>query len=328
MSGVPVFVSWPGYDPDDAATGRRLVEAGHRLVLEPKLGARSPDDLVRLARECHAAIVSTDPFTAEVLAALDELRVIARVGVGVDSIDRDAADRRGVAITITPDMNAETVADHTLALILAATRKVAAQDASVRAGGWDRVGPLTPGELPGKTVGLVGAGAIGRAVAARLRGFGVAIVFVDERVDALPGARRLDDLDALLAIADIVTLHAPLTEATRHLIDAHALARMKPCSLLVNTARGGLVDQAAVFEALRAGHLGAAALDVFEVEPPDPAAFEGIPNLVLSPHLGGLSHESIARMTASATDSVLAVLSGRLPETAINAAALATKERS
>jgi len=328
MSGASVFVSWPGYDPDDLATGRRLVEAGHRLVLEPKLGARSPEDLVRLARGCHAAIVSTDPFTAEVLAALDDLRVIARVGVGVDSIDRAAADRRGVAITITPDMNAETVADHTLALILGATRNVAAQDASVRAGGWDRVGPLTPGELPGKTVGLVGAGAIGRAVAARLRGFGVKIVFVDDQVDALPGARRLDDLDALLEIADIVTLHAPLTDATRHVIDGHALARMKTGSLLVNTARGGLVDQAAVFEALRAGHLGAAALDVFEVEPPDPAVFDGIPNLVLSPHLGGLSHESIARMTASATESVLAVVSGRLPETAINAATLVAKERS
>ncbi|RUW32857.1 MULTISPECIES: phosphoglycerate dehydrogenase [unclassified Mesorhizobium] len=317
-----IFVSWPGFDRDGISTGRRLVDAGHELVLAPKLGNRTPDELVRLAAGCAGAIVSTDPFTAEVLGALPDLRVIARVGVGFDSIDRAMADELGIAISITPGMNAETVADHTLALILSAVRKIPQQDSSVKAGRWDRVGPLTPGELPGKTVGLVGAGTIGRAVARRLHGFGVDLCFFDAQVDALSGAEKVGSLAELLGRSDIVSLHVPLVAETTRLIDGAAIARMKPTAILVNTSRGPVLDQQAVFQALRDGRLGGAALDVFETEPPGADALRDVPNLVCAAHMGGISYESIDRMTASATQSVLDVLEGRFPNTVVNREAI------
>lgn len=324
MTAAPrVFVSWPGYAADDPETGGRLVEAGCELILAPKLGARTDEELIALMRGAFAAIVSTDPFTPRAIAANPALRLIARVGVGTDSIDHAAALRHGVGIAITPGMNAEPVADQTLAMILALIRKIVPQDLSVKAGRWDRVGVMTPSELPGKVVGLVGAGTIGRAVARRLKGFDVRLVFHDTQVASLDGAEKLASLAALLAVSDIVSLHTPLTAETHHLIDAAALALMKPGALLINTARGPLVDQAALLAALRAGRIGGAALDVFETEPPGAAALDGVPNLVVSAHMAGLSHESIRRMTISATSSVLAVLEGRIPDTVINPAALA-----
>lgn len=318
MPNPRIFVSWPGFSPDDVETGGRLSAAGYDLALEPKLGARSEDQLIALMGDAVGAIVSTDPFTGKAIRANPKLRVIARIGVGTDSIDHEAARAARVAITVTPGMNAAAVADQTLALVLALVRKVVAHDAGVKAGRWERVGPMTPGELPGKTVGLVGAGTIGRAVAARLRGFDVKLIYFDAAVPALEGAGRVDDLDDLLRRSDVVTLHAPLTPDTRHMIDAGALARMKPGALLVNTARGGLVDQAALFASLRDGHLGGAGLDVFAEEPPGAAVLGGVPNLVCSAHVGGLSHESIRRMTVSATDSVIAVLRGESPATVVN----------
>lgn len=318
MATPSIFVSWPGYDPDDRDTGAKLVSAGYALRLEPKLGARSENELITLMGDSVAAIVSTDPFTERAISANPNLRVIARIGVGTDSIDLGAARAGRVAVTITPGMNAAPVADHTLALILALVRKVVAQDASMKSGRWDRVGALTPGELPGKTVGLIGVGTIGRAVAARLRGFQVELLYYDAFVADLAGLEKVEGLDELLQRSDIVSIHAPLTDATRHLIDAAAVARMKPGAFLINTSRGGLVDQEAVFASLRNGHLGGAGLDVFAEEPPGAAGLDGVPNLVCSAHIGGLSHESLRRMTRSATDSVLAVLKGEHPSTVIN----------
>jgi phosphoglycerate dehydrogenase-like enzyme len=317
-----VFVSWPGYSTDDPETGACLVAAGHGVVLAPKLGARSEDELIALMGDASACIVSTDPFTRRVLAANPNLRVIARVGVGTDSIDHDAANDHGVGISITPGMNAEPVADQTLAMMLALIRLVVAQDHNVKSGKWERVGSLTGSELPGKRVGVVGAGTIGRAVIRRLRGFDVDIAFFDPLVAAVDGAEKLPTLDRLLATSDIVTLHAPLLAATKRLIDSDAIARMKPGAFLINTSRGGLVDQKALFAALRSGRLGGAGLDVFEEEPPAQADLADVPNLVCSAHMGGLSRESLRRMTASATSSVLAVLRGEIPDTIINAKAL------
>lgn len=316
-----ILVTWPGFDADDPATGVRLRAAGHGLRLRPKLGARSPDEVASLAAGCAAALVSTDPFPAVVLGALPDLRVIARVGVGTDSIDLAAATDRGVAVTVTPGLNAVPVAEHTLALILALLRRIVPQDAGVRAGRWERTGPHAPLELAGRRVGLVGAGTIGAAVARRLRAFDAEVLYVDPADATLPDATRVDGLDALLALADVVSLHIPLLPSTRHLIDARAIAAMRPGSFLVNTARGGIVDEDALFAALRDGRLAGAALDVFEVEPPDPARLAGVPNLLVAAHMGGLSRESIARMTASATDSILRVLEGERPPTAVNPAA-------
>ena len=327
MAKPKIFVSWPGYSPDDPETGRRLVEAGYELLLHPRLAARSEDELAALMDGAVAAIVSTDPFTEKAIGSNPHLGLIARIGVGIDSIDYAAAVRQGVLIAITPGLNAEAVADHALALILALIRKVVPQDQSVKAGRWERIGPLTPSELPGKTVGLIGAGTIGKSVMRRLAGFGVDIVYYDAFVDALPGARKAASLAELLAVSDIVSLHAPLTPETRHIIDAAAFARMKPTALLINTARGPLVDQGALFDALKAGRIGGAGIDVFEEEPPGAAVLTGVPNLVCSPHIGGISHESVRRMTVSATSTTLAVLAGEVPDTVVNPEAVANRRQ-
>ncbi len=314
-----VFVSWPGYRPDDPETGGRLVAAGCGLLLHPKLGSRTEAELSRLLGDAEAAIVSTDPFGAGIFSGHPKLRVVARVGVGTDSVDLAAASRHGVPVTVTPGLNADTVAEHAVALILALTRKVVTQDASVKAGKWERVGEMTPSELKGQTVGIVGAGAIGRGVSERLRPFGVRLVYFDPYVTSWPGADRLERLETLLAEADVVSIHAPLTPETAGLIGDRQLRRLKASAVLVNTSRGGLVDQPALLAALREGRLAGAALDVFETEPPPAEAFAGVPNLICSAHVGGLSHASIRRMTISATESVLAALAGEIPSTAVNA---------
>jgi D-3-phosphoglycerate dehydrogenase / 2-oxoglutarate reductase len=330
VTGEParILVTWPGYDPLDPETGARLVAAGYEVDLQPKLGARSPEDLSSLLGDAVGAIVSTDPFTRDVIAAAARLRVIARVGVGTDSIDLAAASEHGIAIAITPGQNAETVADHALALILALVRKIAIQDRAVRDGRWERVGAMAPGELFGRTVGLIGAGEIGRAVIRRLQGFGVEIVAYDPAVASLPGVEVLSSVDDLFRRADIVSLHAPLLPATRHIVNAARLGLMKPTSVIVNTARGGLIDQPALLQALRRRQIAGAALDVFEAEPPDAGEFADLDNVVLSPHLAGLSHESIRRMTVMATDSVLRVLRGEMPGTVINREACLSQAES
>jgi len=300
-------VTWMRYDADGAATGRRLTEAGLEVALAPKTGARSPRELAALAAAADAAIVSTDPFDATVFAAAPRLRVIARVGVGTDSIDLDAATAAGVAVTITPGANHETVADHALALVLAAVRRVLEHDASVRRGEWNRAGALTPWDVHGATVGLVGYGAIGRAVGRRLAGFGVRLLVADPAADPEPGI-ELAGLDELLARSDVVSLHLPLARGTEHLIGADQLARMQPHAILVNTSRGGVVDEGALVAALRGGRLRAAALDVFEVEPPAHPRLLALPNVVLTPHVASGSQATRRAMVALAVDNLVAAL--------------------
>jgi phosphoglycerate dehydrogenase-like enzyme len=312
MSGpAKVLVTWMNFDPDDARTGARLREAGLEIVLAPKTGARSAAEMAVLAREAVAAIVSTDPFDRQVFAAAPRLRAIARVGVGTDSIDLDAATEAGVVVTTTPGANRETTADHALALILAALRRVVEHDASVRRGEWRRGGDLTPWELHRSTVGLVGFGDIGQAVARRLRGFDVDLLVCDPAARARRGFARVE-LSELLSRADVVSLHVPLTDATAGLIGAQELALMRPSAVLVNTSRGGLLDEHALAAALEASRLRAAALDVFDDEPQIPRALRALRNIVLTPHIGGLSERSVASMTDCATTHVLDALNGCL----------------
>jgi phosphoglycerate dehydrogenase-like enzyme len=310
---VEVVVTWPDYDPDGQHLGGALRRAGLTVRLEAKRGARSTGEMRALLDGAVAAIVSTDPFDAAVLAASPGLRVIARVGVGVDSIDIDAATAQGVAVTITPGANEATVADHTVALMLAALRRIREHDAAVRQGHWNRTGPHTPWLLSGGTVGLVGFGQIGRTVAVRLRGFDVRVL-VSDPVEPGDAAVESVSLDALLAASDVVSLHAPLLPTTRGLIGARELALMRPTAVLVNTARGGIVDEDALADALERGRLRAAALDVFEHEPPRASRLLALPNVVLSPHNAGLSIPSIEEMTRRATGSVIEVLRGLAPE--------------
>lgn len=315
-----VLVTWPSYDAGAAA---RLDAAGLALRLAPKTGARSSADVARLAAGAVAAIVSTDPFDRAVFAAAPELRVIARVGVGTDSIDLAAATAAGVIVTVTPGANRETAADHAVAMILAALRRIVEHDASVRRGEWRRGGALTPWDVHGTVVGLVGYGGIGRAVARRLQGFGVDLLVADPAVREVAGGEATS-LPDLLARADVVSLHLPLTRETRAIIGGAELARMRPEAILVNSSRGGLIDEAALVAALAGGALRAAALDVFADEPAVPPRLLELPNVTLTPHIGGLSERTIDRMVEAATGSVLAALAGTVdPGVVANPAVLA-----
>jgi phosphoglycerate dehydrogenase-like enzyme len=321
MSAAEILVTWPDFDVEDAETGARLIAAGHGVRLAPKLGRRSPADVAALLGGVTGAIVSTDPFDAAVLDTAHGLRVIARVGVGVDSIDLAAATRRGIAVCITPGVNAATTADHTVALMLAALRRIPEHDRAVRAGGWPRGHHATPWELSHATIGLVGYGSIGRLVARRLDGFAVRILASDP---AAPYEDNVEaaDLDELLGASQVVSLHLPLTPATAGLINRRRIGLMRPDAVLVNTARGGLIDEAALVDALETGRIRAAGLDVFADEPPASPRLRRLPNVILTPHIGGVSERSVAEMTRQATAAVLAVLDGERPDGIVNPDAL------
>jgi phosphoglycerate dehydrogenase-like enzyme len=318
-----VLITFPAFDRD-APHGVRLADAGVEFKLAPKLGARSPAEVAELVAGCVGAMVSTDPFDESVFAAAPDLRIVARVGVGYDAIDVDSASRAGVVVTTTPGANEETVADHTLALILAAVRRVAEHDRNMRAGKWDRFGAHLSWELHGKVVGVVGAGAIGAKVIRRLQGFAVRVLFFDPVVDSCAGAEKIERLNDLLRAADVVTLHTPLLPATRGMIGAGEIALMGADAILVNVARGGLVDETALAAALTAGGLRAAGIDVFVDEPPTGSPLFEVPNLVVSPHIGGVGVGSMAAMIDRATASVIEMIEGTTPADALNPSAFAS----
>jgi glyoxylate reductase len=284
----------------------------------------TPPDRLREAVTGRSAVLCllTERIDAAVLdAAGPGLRIVANMAVGYDNIDVVAAAERGVVVTNTPDVLTEATADLTWALLLAAARRVVEGDALVRAGRWDGWSPtqLLGAPVAGRTLGIVGLGKIGAAVARRARGFGMTVLYHnrgDAPGAAAVGARRVD-LDELLSTADVVSLHAPLNEASRHLIDAAALARMKPTAVLVNTARGPLVDEAALVDALRDGAIAAAGLDVYEAEPRLVDGLAGLPNVVLAPHVGSATTEARAAMVRLCCENILAVLDGRPPLTPV-----------
>jgi len=302
-------VTFPGFDPADPAAGALFEDAGVDVAFRPLVGPRSPEELVSIMENASAGIVSTDPFDRTVLERLPRLRALARTGVGLDSIDLEAATRAGVVVTTTVGALEETVADHALALMLAAVRRVVENDASMRRGEWDRLGALTPWGLHGSCVGVVGLGRIGSAVVRRLQGFGCKVIGSDPYVEDMPGC-MLVTLEQLFERADIVTLHVPLTPETRGLVDAGRLARMRPSAILVNVSRGDVVDEDALVDALRSGQIRGAGLDVFAHEPPAASELLELPNVVLSPHHAGLTSESVRELTYQAVVSALAVLRG------------------
>ncbi|HEY1316988.1 MAG TPA: D-glycerate dehydrogenase [Gaiella sp.] len=285
--------------------------------------------------ELHAAVAGVDAAVtllhdrvddAFLDAAGDQLQVVANVAVGYDNIDVPAATRRGVIVTNTPGVLTDATADLAMALILAVTRRIAEGDRLVRARvkwSWDMFFMLGA-SLQGKTLGVVGLGQIGSATARRARAFGMEIVYsgrrrADPEVEAeLGGARQLE-LNELLASADVVTLHVPLSEATHHLIDAAKLDLMRESAYLVNTARGPIVDEAALAAALKAGKIAGAALDVFEHEPEVHPDLLELDNVVLLPHLGSATVETRTAMAELAARNVLAVLAGEDPPTPVSA---------
>lgn len=272
--------------------------------------------VIELLRDVDAAIISSLPLTDHVLAHAGKLRVVAIRGVGYDSVDIAAATARGIAVIVAPGFT-DSVADYTFALMLAVTRQIVQADRSMRAGRWE---VLVSTNICGKTLGIVGLGRIGKAVARRARGFDMTVLATDLVQDEA-FARRYEvtylPLPELLRRADIVSINAPLSGETRHLIDDQALRLMKPTAFLINTARGGLVDEDALSAALREGRLAGAGLDVFHQEPLQNNAFEGLENVVLSPHLAAYSREGLREAGMLAAEGVVAVLGGKGPNTVV-----------
>ena len=279
---------------------------GNDTLTEPQLRAALPG--------ADAMLAGGERLSAAMLELAPRLRVIARTGVGYDAIDLPVATARKVVVAITPGTNHDSVAEQTFALLLALARRIVPNDRSIRAGGWDRsiVRPVR-----GRTLGLVGLGRIGRAVAVRALAFGMRVLAFDTIADADFDARHgigRRGLPELLAESDVVSLHLPLTDGTRGFIDARALARMKPGALLINTARGGLVVEADLYQSLAGGHLGGAGLDVLDPEPPDPSnPLLTLPNVVLSPHIAGVDTRSMADMAELAAECVIDLHQGRWP---------------
>jgi D-3-phosphoglycerate dehydrogenase len=288
----------------------------------------SAEELRAIVGEYDALVVRSQvAVDAALIAAGTRLQVIGRAGVGVDNVDLDAATRAGITVVNAPTGNTIAAAEHTIALLFALARKVPAADASMRRGEWTR-GPLQGVQLRGRTLGIVGLGKIGMAIAERARGLGMSLLGSDPYVTAEQAALRgveLVSLEALLERSDAVTVHVPLTRSTAALLDAAALARMKPGAFVLNVARGGVVDEAALADALRAGRLGGAGIDVFEHEPPVGSPLLDAPNTVLTPHLGASTAEAQVAVAEEIAEQVLDVLDGRAARYAVNAPLLSAE---
>ncbi|CAG9253832.1 MULTISPECIES: NAD(P)-dependent oxidoreductase [Paraburkholderia] len=271
------------------------------------------DDIVALCARHKpvAIIVRYGKVNARIMDAAENLQVISKHGSGIDVIDQVAAAARGIAVRAAVGANAAAVAEHAWALILACAKSVPQLDARMRAGHWDKSTHKSV-ELDGRTLGLVGLGAIGRRVAAIGTVFGMNVLAFDPYAKEAPVGVKLVSLDELYAASDIVSLHCPLTAENRQMLNRDTLAQFKPGAILVNTARGGLVDEAALAEALANGQLRSAGLDSFDVEPmTNPHPFQQIPNAILSPHIGGVSDAAYVNMGRGAAANVLAVVDER-----------------
>jgi len=297
-----------------------------------------PAELRTRARQADGVLsMVTDRFDAAMIRALPRLRVISNLAVGVDNIDLAAATRAGIAIGHTPGILSETTADLAFGLLMAAARRIAESDRYVRGGRWRTWGPkvMLGRDIHGATLGIIGWGAIGQAMARRAAGFGMHVLYLPSRraarsargtrakpsAEASPSAPQPARLERLLKESDFVSLHVPLTEATRHMIGEAELATMKRTAILINTARGAIVDQTALVGALRAGRLAAAGLDVTDPEPigaNDPLL--KLPNVVITPHIGSASHATRLKMAELAVDNLLDVFEGRRPRHCANPA--------
>jgi D-3-phosphoglycerate dehydrogenase len=297
---------------------RQLEEQGCEVIPNRVGRAYREAELVDAMQDVDAIVTGTDELTAEVIRRANRLKVIAKHGIGLETIDLAAARAKGIIVSATPYASSDSVADLTMALLLAAARKVIPAHLSTRVGSWNA---FTGIELRDKVLGIVGLGRIGQQVCVRAQGFGMRILAHDPYPNrAFADARQVTmvPLDELLATADIVTLHAPAEMVGGAMIGANELAKMKPGALLINTARGALVDEAALAEALRAGHLGGAGLDAFVDEPPLGSPLLELDNVVLTPHIGGRTVDGLRRMGEMTIENVLRPLRGEPPLYQVN----------
>ena len=304
----------------DPARRARLARGARKRGRERRRRRLYPEELASHAGRADAIVgLLTDRFDAAFFARCPNVKVLANVAVGYDNIDVGAAARHGVVVTNTPGVLTDATADFAFALILAVTRNVVPADAYVRAGlfrEWKMM-EFHGAELAGRTLGIAGFGRIGQALARRARGFGMHVIYVNRgpiatALEEEPGAQRVDK-ETLLATSDVLSLHLPLSDATRHFLSAAEFARMKPSAYVINTARGPVIDEAALARALTSGAIAGAGLDVFEREPAVDPALLAAPNTVLAPHIGSATTETRTRMALMAAENVLAVLAGKPP---------------
>ncbi len=293
-----------------------VLKAGGFEVVQPPHGYNlyDPAKLLPLVRDCEAVVAGSEPWPEHLIAACPKLRVLSRTGVGFDAIDLSACDRHRVVVATTPGVNHHAVAEHTFALLFGVARGFPARDQYVRACTWKRFS--TP-RIIGTTLGIVGLGRIGRAVATRAIGLGMKVIAFDpypNREFVEQWGVELADLDSLLRRSDYVSLHLPMGQETKHIMNAAAFAKMKPGSVLINTARGLLVDEVALVDALNSGHLRGAGLDVFEVEPlPGDSPLLRMDNVLLSGHLAGLDHESQRDTLTMCAETIVSLFNGGWP---------------
>ena len=287
------------------------LKAKHDVLYDPKLVDDAPRLIAEAAHSDAIIVRNRTQVRGELLAALEKCKVIGRLGVGLDNIDTAGCATRGLKVIPATGANALSVAEYVIASSMLLLRGTYQSTAQIAAGAWPRNALSNGREVGGKTLGLIGFGSIGQLTARLAQGVGMRVIAFDAVLDAdhptfaQTGVRAVG-LAELTAHADVISLHVPLVETTRNLFDAARIAAMKPGAVLINSARGGVVDEAAVVAALKGGHLGGAALDVFDVEPvPSGGAFENCPNLILTPHVAGVTFEANERVSFMIAERVL-----------------------
>ena len=313
-----VLITCPVFTARDETPLRNLRDAGWQVRSEPTGFLADEDELIRLLRGHDAVIAASEPYSRRVLEASPQLKHVARWGVGFDKVDVPAATELGVLVTTTQGANDWGVADHAFALMLALAHNLVSNDRDVRGGAWGR--PVGD-DLWRATLGVVGLGRIGKAVALRASGFEMTILASEPYPDETFVERlgiELVSLEELLRRSDFVTLHAPASPESHHLINRERLALMKPTAYLVNTARGTLIDEDALYPALVEGRLAGAGLDVRELEPPRDTRFDELPNVILTSHIAGVTHGTVAAMAGMAVESILQAARGERPDGLLN----------
>jgi phosphoglycerate dehydrogenase-like enzyme len=296
-----------------------LQKAGYEVV--PERGPLPEARMLELSGQFDAFLCGDDAITRAVIQkSLPRLRVISKYGIGLDKIDVKSATEFKIPVLFTPGVNHTTVAEHTFCLLLAAVRHLIPEANYVAKGQWKR---LTGHEILGKTIGIVGLGRIGKEVAIRARAFGLAIIGYDiywpDMLTTELGVKRYTDLNELLKASDIVSLHTNLTEETRHMINANTLKLLRKDAIILNCARGELVDTDAIVEALKANRIGSYCTDVLDVEPPPPNhPLLGLPNAIVTPHIGSRTYESVQRQATCAVENLTLFLSGKKPHAQAN----------
>jgi D-3-phosphoglycerate dehydrogenase len=309
---MKILVTPTSFTPDsDSPAMEKLKSFSGSLVFNPGTKPLTEDELIPLLDGCVGCVAGLDYYTAKVIESAKDLKVISRYGAGVDRVDLAAAKAKNIIVCNTPGANAQAVADLTFALFLCVARKVPILDRKTREGQWPRSnGP----ELYAKTIGILGLGAIGKAVAKRASGFSMKVLAYDPFINkeyAEANGIIPADLAAIIKEADFLSLNLPLTDETRHIISADVMKSMKKGAIIVNTARGGLIDEVAAYELLASGHLGGMGLDVFEKEPPPKTPLFDLENVVLTPHTAAHTTEATIAMADMSVQNLIDVLSGK-----------------